>query len=66
MKRKDLIQAMVKFATSTAKGEVSTEVLAGSVRTVATLMYALALPSRCTYTCLWQLLILTTTPRCMA
>ena len=37
-KRKDLVQAMVKFATTTAKGEVSLEVLSGSVRTIATLL----------------------------
>jgi len=30
---------MLKFATTTAKGEVTMEVLAGSVRTVATLAY---------------------------
>ena len=43
-KRKDMIQAMVKFATTTAKGEVSTEVLSGSVRTVATLACVAAAP----------------------
>jgi len=39
-RRKELIQAMLKFSTTIAKGEVNTEVLAGSVRTVATLAYA--------------------------
>ena len=43
-KRKDLVQAMIKFATTTVKGEVSTEVLAGSVRTAATLAYV-SMPS---------------------
>jgi len=38
-KRKDLLQAMIKFVTTNAKGEYSNEVLTGSVNAAATLTY---------------------------